>query len=149
MQSGARLSLSSGNVNRELVMNVQPGAHLLLTPGGVNRRPVVNAQPGAHRSLASVARGLSSCGLRALEHRLSSHGTWAQLLRGMWELPGPGLEPVSPPLAGGFLTTAPPGKSLNTYFRLKKQANTLKTDLDIEIILIKLVDFIFFMINNM
>ena len=29
----------------------------------------------------------------------------------MWDLPGPGLEPVSPALAGGFLTTAPPGKS--------------------------------------
>ena len=23
----------------------------------------------------------------------------------MWDLPGPGLEPVSPALAGGFLTT--------------------------------------------
>ena len=29
----------------------------------------------------------------------------------MWDLPGPGLEPVSPALAGGLLTTAPPGKS--------------------------------------
>ena len=29
----------------------------------------------------------------------------------MWDLPGPGLEPVYPALAGGFLTTAPPGKS--------------------------------------
>ena len=28
----------------------------------------------------------------------------------MWDLPGPGLEPVSPALAGGFLSTAPPGK---------------------------------------
>ena len=28
----------------------------------------------------------------------------------MWDLPGPGLEPVSPALAGEFLTTAPPGK---------------------------------------
>ena len=28
----------------------------------------------------------------------------------MWDLPGPGLEPVSPALAGGFLTTTPPGK---------------------------------------
>ena len=28
----------------------------------------------------------------------------------MWDLPGPGLEPVSRALAGGFLTTAPPGK---------------------------------------
>ena len=32
----------------------------------------------------------------------------------MWDLPGPGLEPVSPALAGGFLTTEPPGKSLET-----------------------------------
>ena len=30
----------------------------------------------------------------------------------MWDLPGPGIEPVSPALAGRFLTTAPPGKSL-------------------------------------
>ena len=29
----------------------------------------------------------------------------------MWDLPGSGLEPVSPALAGGFLNTAPPGKS--------------------------------------
>ena len=28
----------------------------------------------------------------------------------MWDLPGPGLERVSPTLADGFLTTAPPGK---------------------------------------
>ena len=29
----------------------------------------------------------------------------------MWDLPGPGLEPASPALAGGFLTTERPGKS--------------------------------------
>ena len=57
-----------------------------------------------------VARGLSSCDSRALERRLSSCGAWAQLFHGMWDLPGPGIEPVSPALAGGFLTTAPPGK---------------------------------------
>ena len=34
----------------------------------------------------------------------------------MWDLPGPGLEPVSPALAGGFLTTAPPGKPPEYYF---------------------------------
>ena len=28
----------------------------------------------------------------------------------MWDLPGPGLESMSPALAGGFSTTAPPGK---------------------------------------
>ena len=32
----------------------------------------------------------------------------------MWDLPGPEIEPVSPALAGGFLTTAPPRKS-KTY----------------------------------
>ena len=34
------------------------------------------------------------------------------MLHGMWDLPRPGLEPVSPALAGRFLTTVPPGKSL-------------------------------------
>ena len=57
-----------------------------------------------------VARRLSSCGSRALERRLSSCGARAQFLRGMWDLPGPGLELVSPALAGRFLTTAPPGQ---------------------------------------
>ena len=28
----------------------------------------------------------------------------------MWDLPGPGIEPVSPALAGGFFTTKPSGK---------------------------------------
>ena len=42
--------------------------------------------------------------------RLSSCGSRAQLLRGMWDPPRPGLEPVSPALAGGLPTTAPPGK---------------------------------------
>ena len=34
----------------------------------------------------------------------------------MWDLSEPGLEPVSGALAGGFLTTAPPGKSLGKGF---------------------------------
>ena len=47
----------------------------------------------------------------------SSCGAWAQLLRGMWDLPGSGIEPVSPASAGRFSTTAPPGKSLVIYFK--------------------------------
>ena len=62
------------------------------------------------RSTGFRHMGFSNCGTRALERRLSSCGARAQLLRGMWDLPGPGLEPLSPALAGGFLTTAPPGK---------------------------------------
>ena len=48
--------------------------------------------------------------------RLSSCGSWAQLLRGMWDLRRPGLKPVSPALAGRFSTTAPPGKPKFFYF---------------------------------
>ena len=47
---------------------------------------------------------------RLQTRRLSSCGSRAQLLRGTWDLPRPGLEPVSPALAGRFSTTAPPGK---------------------------------------
>ena len=82
--------------------------------------------------LSFRARAFSSCGERgplfiavhgpltataspAAEHRpqmrrLSSCGSRAQLLRGMRDPPGPGHEPVSPALAGGLPTTAPPGK---------------------------------------
>ena len=37
----------------------------------------------------------------------------------MWDIPGPGLEPVSPALAGGFLTTVPTGKSLCLFFKVR------------------------------
>ena len=63
-----------------------------------------------------VVHGLSSCGSWALEVRLFSYGTQVQLLRGMWDLPGPGLKPVSPALAGRFLTTVPPWKSVFICF---------------------------------
>ena len=56
------------------------------------------------------AHRLGSCDLWALEHRLNSCGSQAQLLRGMWDLPGSGIELVSLALAGGFFTTEPPGK---------------------------------------
>ena len=49
--------------------------------------------------------------------RLSNCGSRAQLLRSMWDLPRPGLEPVSPALAGRFSTTVPPGKPY-PYFKL-------------------------------
>ena len=81
--------------------------------------------------LRFCARALSSCGKRGplfiavrgplaiaaspvAEHRLqtrrlSNCGSRAQPLRGMWDPPRPGPEPVSPALAGGLSTTAPPG----------------------------------------
>ena len=35
---------------------------------------------------------------------------WTQLLSSVWKLPGSGIEPMAPALAGGFLSTVPPGK---------------------------------------
>ena len=53
------------------------------------------------------------------------------MLRSVWDLPGPGLEPVSPALAGGFLTTAPPGKPHSEKFNkdledIKKNQTEMK-----------------------
>ena len=73
------------------------------------------AQALGSQASVVVAHGLSSCDSRALEHRLNSCGGWALLLCGMWNLPGPGIEPMSPALASRFSTTEPPGKSLNSF----------------------------------
>ena len=58
----------------------------------------------------------SDCGSRALGRRLGSCGTWASLLRGMWDLPGSGIKPPSPALAGGYFTTETPEKPLIFIF---------------------------------
>ena len=52
---------------------------------------------------------------------LSSCGSRAQSLRGMWDPPRPGLEPVSPALAGRLSTTVPPGKPLSFSLLLHLQ----------------------------
>ena len=57
------------------------------------------------RSKDPRARGLSTCGSRALEYRLCSCGPQAWLLRDMRDLPGPGIVPLSPALAGGSFTS--------------------------------------------
>ena len=58
---------------------------------------------------------------RLQTRRLSNCGSRAQLLRGMWDSPRPGLEPVSPALAGRLPTIVPPGKPpilLSLFFLL-------------------------------
>ena len=62
-----------------------------------------------------AVRGPLTIAASLVEHRLqtrrlSNCGSRAQLLRSMWDLPRPGLEPASPALAGRLSTTAPPGK---------------------------------------
>ena len=52
---------------------------------------------------------------RLQTRRLSNCGPRAQLLRGTWDPPRPGLEPASPASAGRFSTTAPPGKPIDFY----------------------------------
>ena len=80
-----------------------------LSPVAAIRAPLVSV----HGLLALVASLAAERGSRA--QRLSSCSAWAQLLRSMWDLPGPGMELIFPTLAGGFLTTGPPGKSLFTF----------------------------------
>ena len=76
--------------------------------------------PGAKASAIAVP-GLSSCDLWALEHRFSSCGARAQLPSGRWGFPSSGTKPVSPALAGRFLTTGPTGKSTDPIFNKQMQ----------------------------
>ena len=52
---------------------------------------------------------------------------WASLPHGMWDLPRPGMEPVSPALAGGLFTTETPGEPRNVLLEegLSKVSGTL------------------------
>ena len=63
---------------------------------------------------------------RLLTRRLSDCGSRVQLLRGMWDLPEPGLEPVSPALAGRFSTTAPPGKPVMCSFQIPHKSEIIQ-----------------------
>ena len=44
---------------------------------------------------------------------------------GTWDLPGPGIEPMSPALVAGFFTTEPPGKPYSYYLCCHLVQNTL------------------------
>ena len=99
--------------------------------------------------LRFCARAFSSCGKRGppfiavrgpltiaaslvAEHRLqtrrlSNCGSRAQLLRGVWDPPRPGLEPVSPALAGRLSTTAPPGKPMMVYLNVNTSVINIKS----------------------
>ena len=56
-------------------------------------------------------RAFSSCGMQVI-----SCGAQVLVLHGVWGLPRPGIEPMSPALAGGFFTTTLPRKSQATFF---------------------------------
>ena len=71
--------------------------------------------------VSGVCSPVSVLGLLTVDPRLERPGCnscdrWALLRCGMWNLPEPGVDPVFPPLAAGFLTTGPPEKSLFAHF---------------------------------
>ena len=55
-----------------------------------------------------------------VEHSLfmsfSSCGTWTQLLHDLWDLPRPGIKPMSTALTGRFLITGSPRAAPRKYF---------------------------------
>ena len=54
--------------------------------------------------------GFSCCGAYTLGHSSSSSCvSWAELLRGMWDLSRSGIKPVSPTLAGRYFTLSHQG----------------------------------------
>jgi len=74
--------------------------------------------------LGLLLAGVSSCcRSQALERWLSSCGTSGSLSQGVRYLPGPGIESMSPALAGRFFTTEPPGKPLLFFSALWELAD--------------------------
>ena len=67
---------------------------------------------------------LRSIGSRCAGSAIVTHGpsrsasTGSRRAGGMWDLPRPGLEPMSPALVGRFSTTAPPRKPSSSIFRV-------------------------------
>ena len=66
-------------------------------------------------SMTSRAMGFSSCSSQALVHGLNSCGKGASSLCGIWNLPSPGIERVSPALAGSFLPLDHQRSHISTY----------------------------------
>ena len=91
------------------------------------------AASGGHSSSRCAGLSLSqplllwSTGSRRAGSVIVAHGPSCSMA--MWDLPRPGLEPVSPALAGRFSTTAPPGKPQKC--ELLRQATPPKESEDI------------------
>ena len=82
---------------------------------------------------ASHCGGVSCCRAQTLgtwtsvaeAHGLCSCGTQAEWPRSTWNLPRPGIKPVSPTLAGSFLITGPPGNLEVIVFKLELESRVL------------------------
>ena len=100
------------------------GFSLLVSTGdcplvAVGGPPIAVASLVAHRLYACRLHGRGTWAQelwsRAREPRFSSCGILSQLLCCTWDLPGSGIEPESPTLAGRFFTTEPPGKPWGVF----------------------------------
>ena len=83
----------------------------LLISGEKNHLSFVGASLAVEQGSRELR--LSCCGLDR-----------AQLLLGTWNLPRPGIEPVSSAIAAGFLPTVSPGKSWSTFRFTEKLRST-------------------------
>ena len=102
--------------------------HLFLAVLGLRCRGLASPSDGESGPLCCGAWASHCCGsscrrawasvvaVPTLGHRLSSYGAGASSPLSMWDLPRPGVKPVFPALALGFLTTDPPGKPRKVFF---------------------------------
>ena len=91
------------------------GSYLVAVPGPFIAAASLVAEHRLWVVPASVAaaHGLSTCGSWVLEHWLNSCVQELSGSAACGNLPGSGIEPVSPALVGGLFTTEPPGEAFS------------------------------------
>ena len=102
-----------------LVLRCRMGFSLVAESRGyslvaVGRLLIVVASLAAENGWALEHTGFSGCSSRTSELRLR-HAAYG--FSYVWDLPGPGIKPASPELAGGYFTTEPPRKSCSSSFK--------------------------------
>ena len=90
--------------------------HILMAALGLRRRVQASSSRSwwgfSSRSAGFSFQGFSCCGAQAPGSQASELQLMVLVALGHWDLPGPGIKPMSPALAGGFFTTEPPGTPL-------------------------------------
>ena len=87
-------------------------------PLGRTRQPTPGLSPReSHGQRSLVGYGPEGCKESDTTEAISTH-PWTWLSCGMWDLPRPGIKPMSPTGASGFFTTEPPGKPWDSFLEL-------------------------------
>ena len=82
----------------------ESGSYSLVVESGSYSLVVVH---GLLTAVSSLVADHEHMGSVVVEHRLSSSSAQGSFPCGMWDLPGSGIEPISPTLQGRFLTSRP------------------------------------------